>query len=71
MARAQEGARRLVVVARIDPGDDVSLCALLDDGEVVRAAISARHADVALHHAQEHARRGVGVIQVCSIGCTI
>lgn len=69
MGAALGEQRRLVVVAHVDTGDATSLCALWDDGEVIRVAVSSLLTERAIRHAEEHVAAGIDLIQVCSIGC--
>lgn len=69
MTLAREGTRRIVVVSRVET-DDSALCFLLDDGEVIRAGIDARHAQYALLHAERHAARGIDGFQLCALDCS-
>lgn len=62
------GTRRIVVVDEVDV-DDSALCFLLDDGEIIRAAINRNHSGYAMAHADLHARRGIKGFQLCALSC--
>jgi hypothetical protein len=70
MVDARCGQRRLIVVAHVDTGDETSLCALYDDGDVVRIAVSDRYVDRGISHAEGHVARGFGLVQLCSVDCS-
>ncbi len=69
MTTALARMRRTVVITRVDAGDDTSLCALADDGEMIRVAVNSRVGELAIDHARGHIAHGFDLVQVCSLGC--
>lgn len=60
--------RHYVIVGQHD-FDDPALCAMFDDGEVIRVAINLHHGISVLAHIEHHLARGIDTVQVCSTDC--
>lgn len=61
----------VVVVARVRDLGPTALCAFVEVGPVVRAAVSARNEREALEHIRRHLALGpLEGVQVCGLDCT-
>ena len=67
--RGVPNVRRQYIIVGQHNFDDPALCAMFDDGEVIRVAVNLYHGITVVSHIELHLARGIDTVQVCSIDC--